>query len=448
MATSGIPHARIVPWASWMLLCGACGAPVDPAASSTTRTSGSEESSGSNETTTALEEDSTSAPETSSAASGAEGTSTSSTTGGVAPPDASGSDDVGTGALTSTSSVGSTSAGSSSEEGGDTTTETDESEGTSDTETGGTDRCDVGVFDPNRPPQTLALTGNLGAHDPVIIAAHGRYYYFSTGDGIAAKTSPDLLQWTQQPEVFPSTPTWFNRQVPDYQPRNIWAPDISYFGGQYHLYYSVSSFGDNRSCIGHATRPALDQGAWTDHEDVVCSNLPGTNHNWNAIDPNIVFDEDGTPWMSLGSFWDGIKMIELDLQGNQVGSEVYDIASRGGGSIEAPFIVRRCGYYYLFVSFGSCCQGTDSTYTIHVGRSENVLGPYVDRDGRAMLDGGGTLLVEGGGSWVGPGHNAVLIDEDRAYNIYHAYAATNGFAQLRISELFWDDEGWPITTGP
>jgi arabinan endo-1,5-alpha-L-arabinosidase len=312
----------------------------------------------------------------------------------------------------------------------------------------GADRCDVGVADPSRPPATLALSGSLGAHDPVILAANGRYYYFSTGNGISAKVSADLLDWQQQPAVFAQTPAWFQESVPDYAPRNIWAPDISFFGGQYHLYYSVSSFGSNRSCIGHATRPDLDTGAWEDHEAVFCSNVAGQNDNFNAIDPNVIVDEDGTPWMSFGSFWDGIRMIRLDLAGEREGTEVVSLASRGGGAIEGPFIVRRCGYYYLFVSFDRCCQGADSTYNIRVGRSSTLLGPYADRDGRPMLDGGGTLVLQGGGDWAAAGHNAVLFDGERAYNVYHAYAASNGASQLRISELVWDAEGWPISGGP
>jgi arabinan endo-1,5-alpha-L-arabinosidase len=311
-----------------------------------------------------------------------------------------------------------------------------------------TDRCDVGVYDAARPPVTLALSGDLGAHDPVIIAAGGQYYYFSTGDGIATKTSPDLLRWTQTPDVFPTTPAWFLERVPAYEPRNIWAPDISYFGGQYHLYYSVSSFGSNRSCIGHATRASLASGAWQDHEALFCSNEPGQSDDFNAIDPNVVLDEAGTPWLAFGSFWSGIQAFQLTLEGERAAGDLVPLASRGGGAIEAPFIVRRCGYYYLFVSFDACCRGADSSYNTRVGRSENVLGPYVDREGRALLQGGGTLVLDAGGAFVGPGHNAVLIDGTRAYNVYHAYLATNGASQLRISELVWDEAGWPISGGP
>jgi arabinan endo-1,5-alpha-L-arabinosidase len=310
------------------------------------------------------------------------------------------------------------------------------------------DRCDVGVFDPDNPPQALTLSGSLGAHDPVIISAEGQYYYFSTGNGISVKTSPDLLRWTQQPTVFPTTPEWFEQLVPAYAPRNIWAPDISYFGGQYHLYYSVSSFGSNRSCIGHATRASLTEGSWTDHENGFCSNQPGQNDNYNAIDPNVVLDETGSPWLAFGSFWSGVQLIRLDLNGERAGTELVALASRGGGAIEAPFLVRRCGFYYLFVSFDACCQGVDSTYNTRVGRSRELLGPYLAQDGTPMLEGGGTLVLAAGGDWVGPGHNAILIEGTRAYNVYHAYAATNGASQLRISELVWDAEGWPISGGP
>jgi arabinan endo-1,5-alpha-L-arabinosidase len=189
----------------------------------------------------------------------------------------------------------------------------------------------------------------------------------------------------------------------------------------------------------------LSAGSWSDQGPVVCSQ---DSDDHNAIDPNVVVDEAGTPWLAFGSFWDGIKAIRLSEAGDRADEELHSLASRGGGAIEAPFIVRRCNYYYLFVSFDSCCRGADSTYNIRVGRSENVLGPYVDEAGEAMLDGGGTLLVSGNDTWKGPGHNAVIFVGDAAYNVYHAYAASNGAATLRISELVWDAEGWPISAGP
>ncbi|HEY3494312.1 MAG TPA: arabinan endo-1,5-alpha-L-arabinosidase [Polyangiaceae bacterium] len=317
------------------------------------------------------------------------------------------------------------------------------------------DRCDV-ANEGASPPASLTLSGNLGTHDPVVIAAHDRYYLFSTGDNIGAKTSSDLLAWQGASEVWSNAtrPDWIADEVPGAE--NLWAPDISHFGGQYHLYYSASTFGCNVSCIGHATRPALDSGAWTDHGSIVCSN-PGSScegnrpDDWNAIDPNVVVDREGTPWLSFGSFWGGLKLIELDQNGDRAGDTLHSIAARprNGGALEAPFIVRRCGYYYLFMSWDSCCRGADSTYNVHVGRSESVTGPYVDAEGTELMDGGGTLVLEGGTRWRGPGHNAVIFAEDRAYNVYHSYDAnSNGDPILRIAELVWDSEGWPISGGP
>jgi arabinan endo-1,5-alpha-L-arabinosidase len=302
----------------------------------------------------------------------------------------------------------------------------------------------VAVYDPTNPPETLALSGNLGTHDPVLIESEGIWYEFQTGPRIFGKTSPDLTNWEGTPSALGDTnPTWIAERVPG--ATDLWAPDISYFNQEYHLYYSASTFGSNTSCIGHATRASLSNGRWSDQGPVVCSE---SQSDYNAIDPNLIVDEAGTPWLAFGSFWDGIKAIELTREGARANDELHSLASRGGGAIEAPFIVRRCNYYYLFVSFDSCCQGADSTYNIRVGRSEHVLGPYVDQDGTELLDGGGTLLVSGDDTWKGPGHNAVVFVGTDAYNVYHAYRATDGAATLRISELAWDSDGWPLSGGP
>jgi arabinan endo-1,5-alpha-L-arabinosidase len=306
------------------------------------------------------------------------------------------------------------------------------------------DRCDIASLDPAQPPTSLMLSGALGTHDPVVIAAHGQYYEFNTGDRIPTKTSTDLRSWQDAPRAFDAKPAWIAQRVSGVQ--DLWAPDISFFGGLYHLYYSASTFGSNRSCIGHATRAALNAGSWSDQGATICST---DSDDWNAIDPNVVVDQEGTPWLSFGSFWSGIKLIELDEAGARANDDLHSLAGRGGGAIEAPFIVRRCGYYYLFVSFDRCCSGASSTYNIRVGRSQAVTGPYVDRDGVEMLDSGGTRIVSGAGRWNGPGHNAVIFTDTGAFNIYHSYDGNRGgAATLRISELAWDAQAWPVSAGP
>lgn len=312
------------------------------------------------------------------------------------------------------------------------------------------DHCDIANYNASQPPETLSLSGNLVTHDPTLIEENGVYYLLQTGgeaDGLVlpGKQSNNLVSWSGAAGAFTqrNTPYWLTQRVPGV--KNLWAPDLSNFGGQNHLYYSVSTFGSNRSCIGHATRSSMSNGQWLDRGPLICSS---NSDNFNAIDPNVVVDDRGTPWLSFGSFWDGIKMVKLKQDGSRADSQIHSLASRNGGAIEAPVIVQRCGYYYLFVSFDKCCDGANSTYNIRVGRSTNVLGPYIDKSGQSMLNGGGTELVKSNSRWRGPGHNSVFFSNGKAYNLYHAYKSLSGEPNLRISELVWDAQGWPISAGP
>lgn len=305
--------------------------------------------------------------------------------------------------------------------------------------------CDLGVYDAASPPKVLSLTGNLGTHDPSAIVADGTYYLYATGLG--AKTSTNLTAWNAAARPF-GAPSWLTSAISGVG--DLWAPDISFFGGKYHLYYAGSTFGSNKSCIGHATRASLASGSWTDSgAATICSNV-GSSDNWNAIDANVVLDDAGTPWMALGSFWSGLKIVQLDSDGKRVGTTVTSLAARpnNGGALEAPFIVRRCGYFYLFMSWDKCCDGAKSTYNIRVVRATSVTGPYSDKAGTAALQGGGTLIAQGDDTWAGPGGQAVLISGKKAYLVYHAYAKSNGVATLRIADLVWDAAGWPVPVGP
>lgn len=295
----------------------------------------------------------------------------------------------------------------------------------------------------------LTVRGDITfVHDPDVIKEGIRYYMFSTGAGTPIRCSVDRVTWTICGSVFDGAPAWAQEAIPGVT--DLWAPDISYFNGRYHLYYSASTFGRNHSAIGLATTPTLDQSSpnyeWTDHGAVVRS---FSGNNYNAIDPNVVLDEAGTPWLSFGSFWTGIKMVELDPATGKPVSDppaLYSLARRPDPStdaIEAPYIIRRDGYYYLFVSYDSCCQGVNSTYNVRVGRATEVTGPYVDRSGVSMMEGGGTLIIQGTSRWRGTGHQAVLQDGDDTFLVYHAYdAQANGVPTLRISPLEWEN-GWP-----
>ncbi len=299
----------------------------------------------------------------------------------------------------------------------------------------------------------LELTGAIRpVHDPTIIKDGDRYFIFCTGASIPVRKSRDLIDWKMDlpPVVIAGVPDWIREKVPGQN--DIWAPDISYYNDRFHLYYAVSFFGQNRSVIGLLTNKTLHFGTddfkWVD-EGLVLESF--ATDNYNCIDPNLIVDADGVPWLAFGSFWTGIKMRRLDLATGKPSEEdttLYSLAQRtvNNGAIEAPCIIRKNNFYYLFASFDFCCKGVDSTYYVAVGRSESVTGPYVDRDGVPMLEGGGTQVTFPTERWRGPGHCSILQENDVDYMAYHAYDAQyQGSPTLQIAPLTWDDDGWPST---
>jgi arabinan endo-1,5-alpha-L-arabinosidase len=301
-------------------------------------------------------------------------------------------------------------------------------------------------------------TTQVPAHDPVMIREDSVYYTFFTGYGISVWSSVNRQDWHKEPPVFEQPPAWAVAAVPGFR-GNIWAPDISYHKGRYYLFYAVSVFGKNTSCIGVAVNKTLHRESGDYHwEDLgkVLQSVPGRD-SWNAIDPNLAWDENDVPWLTFGSFWDGIKLVRLadDLRSPAQPEQWITLAARprnriipdtaaGDGAIEAPFIFRREGYYYLFVSFDYCCRGEKSTYKMMVGRSPHLQGPYVDKDGTPMRLGGGSLVLEGDRNWYGVGHNAVVSDEDGDFLVFHGYdAQDHGRSKLRVEKLIWVDD-WPV----
>ena len=305
----------------------------------------------------------------------------------------------------------------------------------------------------------FSQTKKIQVHDPVMIKQADSYYLFCTGMGISMWSSKDMVQWNREKPVFDKAPAWALEAIPGYK-GHTWAPDISFHNGQYYLYYSVSAFGKNTSCIGVATNKTLDPQSpdylWVDHGKVIQS-VPGRDM-WNAIDPNLIMDDSGTPWLVFGSFWNGMKLVKLDQSLIKVAEpqEWHTVAARprdyytdetnaGEGSVEAPFLFKKGKYYYLFVSFDFCCRGLESNYKVMVGRSESITGLYVDKNGSRMIHGGGSPVLSGNKDWPGVGHNAVYTFDNQDYIIYHGYDAKDeGKSKLLINKLDWNEEGWPI----
>jgi hypothetical protein len=289
----------------------------------------------------------------------------------------------------------------------------------------------------------VALQGTYTAHDPsTMIQEANKYWVFATGPGCRARYSFDRSTWFAAPHVFTNLPAWINTAVPGNN-GDVWAPDVMFFNNRFHLYYSVSRFGENESVIGLATSPTLDPPAWTDRGLVIESNA---GDNFNTIDPSIIRDAAGGLWLSFGSYWSGIKLVPIDpLTGKRLGSVMHSIAARPNTSIEASYIFLHNGYYYLFVNYDRCCAGINSTYNIRVGRSASITGPYRDRNGVDMLSGGGNEFLVHSANRLGPGHMGIFADANREWFTYHYYdALDNGAAKLGIKRLHWDGAGWPV----
>ena len=284
-------------------------------------------------------------------------------------------------------------------------------------------------------------------HDPSTIVQCGDdFWTFATGDGIKTLHSTNLTDWQFAKPALAANPPWAI-DVAALHRDYFWAPDIIQANHRYMLYFSVSSWGKNTSAIGLATNVTLDPAdprfKWFDAGIVVRS---FATNDFNTIDPAVILDKDGKMWMAFGSYWSGIKLIELDSNtGHRIAanSPMYSLAHHD--SIEASFIHRRDTNYFLFVNWGQCCRGTNSTYEVRIGRSSKITGPYLDRDGRDMMFDGGTPFLDSKPPFYGPGHAGIINVAGQDWFSCHYYDGDNrGRSQLWVGKLSWDTNGWPI----
>ena len=295
-----------------------------------------------------------------------------------------------------------------------------------------------------------AQTGDVTpVHDPSIIQAGNTFYIFSTGRGVFERTSTDLFHWKRAGRVFDSNPDWTR----DYAPGgSLWAPDISLVDGEYRLYFAASSFGKTSSAIGLSVNKTLDRNSpdyhWIDRGKVIAT--PAQN-NWNAIDPCAFLDADGNSWMVLGSWWTGLKLVQLDRTTGLLADpqrKPVSVANNHNG-IEEGYIRRHGDCYYLWISINHCCRGIASDYEILCGRSKDVRGPYLDFDQKPLTEGGGTLVLSSYDQVHGPGSCAIVAVGQQDYLIHHEYDGDNrGTPTLQIRPLYWGQDGWPVAGLP
>ena len=316
------------------------------------------------------------------------------------------------------------------------------------------------------------VTDTPMVHDPVMAYEDSTYYIFATGMGIQKMTSVDCKKWMVHTEpVMSVIPQWAHDSVPGFT-HHVWAPDVIRWHGRWWMAYSCSTFGKNDSAIGLVSTRKLASGLWDD-EGCIIASREGRD-NWNAIDPNFVIDDNDQPWLVWGSFWDGIQLARLDTTmhiakgcrpqtvarrfnlGNEANKQALPINPNppknptsdfaGPNAIEAPFIFKHAGYYYLFVSWDYCCQGSKSNYRVAVGRSKTVDGPYLDRNGIDMRYGGGNIFIEGDKkNFEAAGHCAVYHIDGRDVFICHGYSIAHHGASILVQRpISWTSDGWPV----
>ena len=293
---------------------------------------------------------------------------------------------------------------------------------------------------------TNPIISDKSVPDPSVIRANDGYFYLYATQTktywMPVYRSKDLVNWEYQG-------TAFNKATEPDLPGGgaFWAPEIRFLNGKYVLYYSWAKM--NGTDISYTAVAVGDtpMGPFPDSKELIGNKEFGSN----CID-QFYYEEDGKKYMFFGSF-KGIYVTELEDDGLTVklGNDGKPTLKKQvcGNAFEGTNIYKKGKYYYLFASIGSCCNGVNASYQVVVGRSENLLGPYVDKDGKDMLKNNWELVLEGDGQkWIGPGHNSIIVQDDEGtdWMIYHSYMKKDGGVGGRLGMLdrvLWTDDGWP-----
>jgi arabinan endo-1,5-alpha-L-arabinosidase len=283
---------------------------------------------------------------------------------------------------------------------------------------------------------------NYSLPDPTVFKSNDGYFYaYSTEDirNIPIHRSKDLVHWN-----FVGTAFTDSTRPKFVLNGGLWAPDIHYINGKYVLYYAMSTWGGINQCGIGVFVSDSPKGPFTDKGPLFQSYNIGV---LNSID-EFYIEDNGKKYMIWGSF-NGIYCIELADDGLSVKADAKKVQISGTAT-EGSYVHKRGKYYYLFGSTGTCCEGANSTYEVVVGRSENLFGPYVDKNEELMMENHYEVVLHGNNVWAGPGHNAEFMtdDEGNDWMLYHSYIKNdpNAGRVLMLDKVHWVN-GWPVITG-
>lgn len=290
-------------------------------------------------------------------------------------------------------------------------------------------------------------------HDPSIVRFDDGYALMTTNNNLELWTSEDMVTWKDHGKTMHTFPLWIFTYAPSME--NVWAPDIYKFDDEFRVYYCGSVFGKRTSAIGYTASKSIVPGTagygWTDKGHVFHTIA---TDKYNAIDADVIKTSNGEYWMAFGSFGLGIQLIKLDGKSGYQASDdktVYNIARRissaSGGAVEGPSLIEHGGQFFLFTAWDKCCQQGENieqtTYKTAMGRADKVTGPYLDRSGKDLARGGGTILMERYGRYIGPGGGEPFQDINRVRFVHHYYDnAGDKFNHIHIRDVVFTDDNW------
>lgn len=286
-------------------------------------------------------------------------------------------------------------------------------------------------------------------HDPDIIRYEDGYALMTTDNHLLMQTSEDALNWKKNDPAMPQFEKWLYTYAPNMI--DIWAPHIKYVGGEYRVYYCGSEMGIRSSGMGFMSSKEIDPAkpgyGWKDQGEVIHT---VKSDAYNAIDATVIKDLQGKVWMGFGSWGTGIHVIELDEKSGKVatGAKMTNIANRGGSGVEGASLIEHNGKYFLFTAWDNCCKtGANlegNSYKTVVNRANAVTGPYLDRNGKTALNGGGTILLQRYGRYYGPAGGEAFEDINRQRFVNHYYDKSDtGRAKIQVRDIVYTEDNWP-----
>lgn len=240
--------------------------------------------------------------------------------------------------------------------------------------------------------------------DPGLLHANGNYWLYSTNSGgvnlpVSSSTDP-YGSWSAISEGMPTIGAWARTGF-------TWAPDVSQLAdGTFVLYYTARDIASGRQCIGAAKAddpagPFVPVG----DQSLICTPEEG-----GSIDASGFTDSDGTRYIAWKNDGNAIG-VPTNLYVQQVAADgvtligdpqvaITNDPATEGSLVEAPYLIKHKGRYYLFYSYGAY---NNETYTEAYAWASSISGPWT-RGGVFMS----TASMKG--VVVGPGGASILGD--------------------------------------